>query len=95
MTLADLIRRGVGRATVGRSISTRRPARRADPALIAAVARVSNNLNQIARWVNLNKSAASATQVITELIAIENDVALLRPYHSRAPSAPTEVTLDG
>ncbi len=35
------------------------------------VARIGNNLNQIARWVNTHKAAIEAVEVIAHLIAIE------------------------
>ena len=36
------------------------------------VARIGNNLNQIARWANTYKGAAEATQVIASLAKIES-----------------------
>ena len=36
------------------------------------VARIGNNLNQIARWANTYKDAAEATQVISSLVQIES-----------------------
>ena len=39
---------------------------------IRQVARIGNNLNQIARWANTYKDAASATQVIASLTRIES-----------------------
>ena len=36
------------------------------------VARIGNNLNQIARWANTYKGAAEATQVIASLARIES-----------------------
>ena len=43
------------------------------------VARIGNNLNQIARWANTYKGAAEATQVIASLTKIES--ALLALNH--------------
>ena len=40
--------------------------------LIQQVARIGNNLNQIARWANTYKGAAEATQVIASLARIES-----------------------
>ena len=40
--------------------------------LVRQVARIGNNLNQIARWANTYKGAAEATQVITSLARIES-----------------------
>ena len=42
--------------------------------LIRQVARIGNNLNQIARWANTYKGAAEATQVITSLARIESSL---------------------
>lgn len=44
------------------------------------LARIGNNLNQIARWANRHKSAADAVAVITHLVAIERELrSLSRP----------------
>ena len=40
--------------------------------LVRQVARIGNNLNQIARWANTYKDAAEATQVIASLTKIES-----------------------
>lgn len=40
--------------------------------LILQVARIGNNLNQIARWANTYKGAAEAGEVIAGLLAIES-----------------------
>lgn len=42
--------------------------------LVRQVARIGNNLNQIARWANTYKGAAEATQVITSLARIESSL---------------------
>ena len=41
---------------------------------ILQVARIGNNLNQIARWANTYKDAAEATQVIASLTRIESSL---------------------
>ncbi|MGB5632019.1 MAG: MobC family plasmid mobilization relaxosome protein [Waterburya sp.] len=38
------------------------------------VARIGNNLNQIARWANTHKGAAEVTQVISSLARIESSL---------------------
>lgn len=38
------------------------------------LARIGNNLNQIARWANRHKSAADAVAVIAHLVAIEREL---------------------
>ena len=42
------------------------------------IARIGNNLNQIARWANTHKGAAEATQVIASLAKIESSLLELR-----------------
>ena len=42
--------------------------------LILQIARIGNNLNQIARWANTYKDAADATQVIASLARIESAI---------------------
>jgi hypothetical protein len=44
------------------------------------VARIGNNLNQIARWANTHKGAAEATQVITSLARIESALLALNNH---------------
>ncbi|MDE0358980.1 MAG: MobC family plasmid mobilization relaxosome protein, partial [Gammaproteobacteria bacterium] len=46
------------------------------------VARIGNNLNQIARWVNTHKAAIEAVEVIVHLIAIERALRALAPVES-------------
>lgn len=41
------------------------------------IAKIGNNLNQIARWVNRYKTTASTVEVVTHLIAIEQALAAL------------------
>lgn len=78
MTLSDLIRQRMGEQPVA---EPKRRARRADPQLIAAVHRVGNNLNQIARWCNTHGPAAGRDQVLSVLLVIERELrALLKPW---------------
>ena len=42
------------------------------------IARIGNNLNQIARWANTHKGAAEATQVIANLAKIESSLLELK-----------------
>ena len=55
-----------------RSRSCKVEAKRSRQELIQQVARIGNNLNQIARWANTYKGAAEATQVIASLTKIES-----------------------
>jgi len=43
--------------------------------LTRQVARIGNNLNQIAAWANTNKSSGEAVQIISHLAAIEKELA--------------------
>ena len=43
------------------------------------VARIGNNLNQIACWANTHKGAVEAVEVIAHLIAIKRGFAALTP----------------
>ncbi len=70
LTLSDLVRRSVGRArtwTVAHAEVERERTRE--------LARIGNNLNQIARWANTHKGAIEAVEVIGHLIAIERALA--------------------
>ena len=55
-----------------RSASSKARQMRSRQELIRQVARIGNNLNQIARWANTYKGAAEATQVIASLTKIES-----------------------
>lgn len=74
VTLSALIRQGLEGAPV------RRPRRRVetDPALLRELARIGNNLNQIARWANRNKQGAEAQGILVALIEIDRELAALR-----------------
>ena len=70
LTLSDLVRRSVGRArtwTVAHAEVERERTRE--------LARLGNNLNQIARWANTHKGAVEAVEVIGHLIAIKRALA--------------------
>ena len=70
LTLSDLVRRSVARArtwTVAHAEVERERTRE--------LARLGNNLNQIARWANTHKGAVEAVEVIGHLIAIKRALA--------------------
>ena len=56
----------------------RTPVPKADPALLRQIAGIGNNLNQLARWANRDKSKVEALAVIARLIDIDREVAALR-----------------
>jgi Bacterial mobilisation protein (MobC) len=41
------------------------------------IAKIGNNLNQIARWVNSYKTTADAVEVVTHLVVIEQELLAL------------------
>ena len=57
-----------------RSVSSKARQMRSRQDLIRQVARIGNNLNQIARWANTYKGAAEASQVIASLARIESSL---------------------
>ncbi len=75
LTLSDLVRRSLGRShtwTVPHAEVERERTRE--------VARVGNNLNQIARWANTHKGAAEAVEVVARLVAIERSLSALARF---------------
>lgn len=77
-----------GKPTPRRGTPRRRPFSPADPELAAEIAKVGNNLNQIARWANTHKTAAEAVEIVAHLVAIEKQLeAMLFPA---APSPDPE-----
>ena len=66
LTLSELVRQSLGRVRTW-TVGDRRAARER----VQQLARIGNNLNQIARWANIHKGAAEATEVIGALISIE------------------------
>ena len=77
LTLSDLVRRSIGRVrtwTVAHADVERERTRE--------LARLGNNLNQIARWANTHKDAIEAVEVIGHLIAIDRALRVLDPAQS-------------
>lgn len=61
-----------------------------DPALLRELARIGNNLNQLARWANRDKNAVEARAVIARLIEIDREIAAIRKAHGPASEATQE-----
>ena len=59
----------------------------ADPALVRELARVGNNLNQLARWANRDKGGVEAVAVLARLVEIERELAALRGAAERTGAA--------
>lgn len=74
LSLADFIRQRLGQPVLNppRSARKRRPVPVVDPDLIRQVAKIGNNLNQVARGVN--GWSLSGVEILVRLAAIERDI---------------------
>ena len=77
LTLSALVRRSLGRARTWTA-----PHAEVEHERTRAVARIGNNVNQIARWANTHKGAVEAVEVIGHLIAIERALVMLARFES-------------
>ena len=59
----------------------------ADPALVRELARIGNNLNQLARWANRDKGGVEAVAVLARLVEIERELVALRGAAERTGGA--------
>ena len=50
----------------------------ADPALLRGIARIGNNLNQLARWANRDQRGVEALAVAARLVEIDRELTELR-----------------
>ncbi|WP_419783109.1 plasmid mobilization protein [Maridesulfovibrio sp.] len=66
MSMADFVRVRLGQTRVRRSKIEREK--------LLHLARIGNNLNQIARWANTHKSSADALLILAELTSIEQEL---------------------
>lgn len=88
LTLADLVRNKLQTELVGRQPIRRQKTRVVpDTALLLAVARCGNNLNQLARWANRYKPAANALHAIAALVAIERQLSAALDAISKKPES--------
>lgn len=96
LTLADLIRCKIGES----QLTGRQPKRRkrlchqTDPIQIRELARIGNNLNQLARWANAYKSAAEAITVCTWLLSIQRQLTALHQQLQQATASETDESGD-
>lgn len=73
----------VRHAIAGTPVPERRRARAGQaggtvsPAVLVALARAGNNLNQIARWAQVHKGAMSAVSVVAALLRLERSLTAL------------------
>ena len=72
LSISELVRQAMNRVRIShvgdRSLQIERTRQ---------IAKIGNNLNQIARWVNRYKTTADTVEVVTHLIAIEKALAAL------------------
>ena len=66
MSLSELVRQALSRVREWTAKD-----KRIEREKILQLARIGNNLNQIAKWANTHKAAADAVQVCAHLVAIE------------------------
>ena len=69
LSLSALVRRAIERTQTW-TVSDREVER----ARVVELARIGNNLNQIARWVNTHKERAEAVQVLAHLVALRREI---------------------
>lgn len=77
--LSELIRSALS----GQRLRPRRAAPRVDPDLVRELARIGNNLNQLARAAN-RRSPVETVSLLVKLIEIDRELGVLRAAHERA-----------
>ena len=80
--LSDLLRRAMARTRTWTAAAAEVERERT-----RHVARIGNNLNQIARWTNTHADKADAVEVIAHLVAIEREIARLASIGDERPDA--------
>lgn len=74
VTFSDFARQALDGVVVRR----RRGPRSVDPELQRQLARLGNNLNQLARWANRDQRYADRLAILSQLVGIERELAQLR-----------------
>ena len=78
VSLSELVRSSLG----GLRLRKRREAPKVAPELLRELARIGNNLNQLARAAN-RREPVTATALLARLIEIDRELAALRAAHQR------------
>ena len=73
--LSDLLRQAMARTRTWTAAAAE-----AERDRTRQVARIGNNLNQIARWANTHADKADAVEVIAHLVAIEREIAQMARF---------------
>jgi len=82
VSLSALIRAALS----GQRLRTRRGPPPVDPDLVRELARIGNNLNQLARAAN-RRSPVETVSLLVKLIEIDRELAVLRAAHERPRDA--------
>lgn len=82
VSLSELVRSSLG----GLRLRKRREAPRVSPELLRELARIGNNLNQLARAAN-GRQPMPAAALLIRLIEIDRELAAIRAAHERAEDA--------
>lgn len=82
VSLSELVRSALG----GQRLRKRREPPRVDPDLLRELARMGNNLNQLARAAN-RRGPVPATALLVRLIEIDRELSALRAAHERPADA--------
>lgn len=78
VSFSELVRQSLD----GVSVHRRHQLRRVDPDLLRQLARVGNNLNQLARWANRDQRYADSAVVLGRLIEIDRELAEIREAYA-------------
>ena len=82
VSLSELVRSALG----GQRLRKRREPPRVDPDLLRELARMGNNLNQLARAAN-RRQPVPAAALLVQLIEIDRELSALRAAHERPADA--------
>lgn len=74
VTFSELVRQSLD----GVRVQRRHQLRRVDPDLLRQLARLGNNLNQLARWANRDQRHVESAALLARLIEIDRELAALR-----------------
>jgi len=91
VTFSELVRQSLD----GVRVQRRNQLRRVEPALLRQLARVGNNLNQLARWANRDQRYVESAQVLARLIEIDRELAELRAMYAAPVAAEGSTRLVG
>lgn len=79
VSFSDFARQSLDGVVVRR----RRGPRSVDPAMLRQLARLGNNLNQLARWANRDQRYADRLTILSQLVGIERELSALRQSQER------------